>query len=204
MGMKRGGATLRLALLWAFGCGSDAARLTVGYVPGPELDASTPDASDAGGKPGSDSDGQDAQGTCDLPEGVSLPEEISAEVRGDGLAPIVYYAGGAPLPRGRYRVSYVKGCFSCCVTLLDNFWLVGEDIFSLIATLPGGSAEGLDIPPVASCPVVNAPYPELEFEFAGGKLGVWLSDAVAIENIDGDGEGGPNPTWRLTLLEACP
>jgi hypothetical protein len=147
---------------------------------------------------------QDVPDACDLPQGVSLPEEISAEVRGDALAPIVYYAGGAPLPRGRYRVSYVKGCFTCCVTLLDNFWLVGEDIFSLITTLPGGSAEGPDIPPVASCPVVDAPYPDLELEFAGGKLGVWLSDAVAIENIDGDGEGGPNPTWRLTLLEACP
>jgi hypothetical protein len=201
MGMKR---VSPLLLLCVLGCGSE--QLTVGYVPSGELDAGSLDGAsgaDGGAPMQGDGAAEDAARTCSLPERVSLPEELTSEVQGDLLAPIVYYAGGAPLPAGRYRVSYVDGCFTCCVTI-DSFVLVGDDVFSIVAQLPGGSSEGLDVAPVASCPVRGAPYPDIEFEFAGGKLGIWLSDAVATENSDGDGAGGRNPTWRLTLLEACP
>lgn len=200
MGMKRASSLLRLSLLAVLGCADEPAQLTVGYVPRGR-DAAAASEDDAQSVPSDAGETQEAAAPCRLPEGVSLPEDLSAEVQGDPLAPVVYYAGGARLPGGRYRVSYLQGCFSCCVTLLDEFWLVGANVLTMIMRLPGGSDMGLDVAPVASCPVRGAPYPDVDFDFEGGKLGIWFTDAVALDNVDGDGAGGPNPTWRLTLLE---
>jgi hypothetical protein len=147
---------------------------------------------------------------CRLEHDVVLPEQVTADVVGHdsdpvGLqfAPIVYYAAGAALPAGRYRVQYVAGCFTCCVTLLDAFWLVGDDTSMRIVELPGGVSDDVLGAPVARCPVPGAPFAPVDFDFGGGKLGVWLSDAVAADNVNGDGAGGRSPTWRLTRL-GCP
>jgi hypothetical protein len=146
-------------------------------------------------------------GTC---EGA-LRDEVTSDVVGHsedpvGLqyAPVKYFAGGASLAPGRYRVEYVDGCFTCCVTLLDAFVLVGGDRTARVAVLPGGVTTGLGVPPVAQCPAAGAPFPPLDFDFAGGPLGIWVSDGVAADNTNGDGQGGRSPTWRLTRLDACP
>jgi hypothetical protein len=44
--------------------------------------------------------------------------------------------------------------------------------------------------------------PPEEFQFDGGKLGVWLNDNPYLDNVAGD-DGG-NPKWQLTLLGTCP
>jgi hypothetical protein len=45
--------------------------------------------------------------------------------------------------------------------------------------------------------------PVVEFDFAGGKLGLWLDDAPYQDNAAG--VDGRNPKWQLTLLvEECP
>ena len=147
---------------------------------------------------------------CRLDGGIVLPEQVTADVVGQNsdpiglqFPPVVYYAAGAALPAGRYRVEYATGCFNCCVTLLDSFFLVGEDPGTRLLTLPGGGSGDVLGAPVARCPASETPYAPIDFDFAGGKLGVWLSDTVAADNQNGDGAGGRSPTWRLTRLD-CP
>lgn len=41
----------------------------------------------------------------------------------------------------------------------------------------------------------------VDFDFAGGKLGVWLLDSNYGDNLAG--EGDRNPKWKLTLLGDC-
>jgi hypothetical protein len=141
----------------------------------------------------------------------ALPEEVTSDVVGNSedpvgfqYAPVKYFAGGAALPQGRYRAEYVDGCFTCCVTLLDAFVVIRGDRATRVANLPGGVTVDIGVPPVAQCPPPGAPFPPVDFDFAGGPLGVWLSDGVAADNTNGDGKGGRSPTWRLTRLDPCP
>lgn len=49
----------------------------------------------------------------------------------------------------------------------------------------------------------NSTLPPLEFDFAGGELGVWLRDARDDDNVEG--LDGRNPTWSLSqITSACP
>ena len=43
----------------------------------------------------------------------------------------------------------------------------------------------------------------VDFDFAGGKLGVIANDLAAGDNTTGESAGGVSPMWRITLLSAC-
>jgi hypothetical protein len=110
-------------------------------------------------------------------------------------ASVRYFAGGAALPAGRYRLAYVDGC---------NSYGIGV----------GWAVHGArSILGVFSCSLIGddgnafAFTPGTELYFAGGKLGI-LRDGGgvlgAIDDLGGEYEGGRSPTFRLSLLGACP
>lgn len=131
----------------------------------------------------------------------------------DLFGQIVYYAGGAALPSGRYRVQYVDGCMKYNASQdwavnayadgHDSFWLVGDTTSDRIVIPPGtvgflvgsGGFATFD-----ECVTANVALPPKEFQFAGGKIGVWLSDSPYSDNVAG--VDGRNPKWSLTLLGA--
>ena len=50
-----------------------------------------------------------------------------------------------------------------------------------------------------ACVAANAVLAPIDFEFGGGKLGVWLADNNYGDNVAG--LDGRNPIWKLTLLD---
>jgi hypothetical protein len=44
----------------------------------------------------------------------------------------------------------------------------------------------------------------VDFDFAGGKLGVLANDLAAGDNTTGESAGGVSPAWRITYLSGCP
>jgi hypothetical protein len=124
---------------------------------------------------------------------------------------IVYYEDGGSLPPGRYRAKYVSGCmkydyvFSWQVQAqapgpgAAGFWFVGDTSDDRIVMPPGSTSS---YPVFDDCVRANQAVPPEEFQFDGGKIGVWLNDTPYSDNIPG-GDGG-NPNWQLTLLGVCP
>jgi hypothetical protein len=57
----------------------------------------------------------------------------------------------------------------------------------------------------AACVAANCSVPPLDFDHAGGKLGI-LRDGVtvgAIDDVGGETQGGRSPTFRLSRLDPC-
>ncbi len=151
-------------------------------------------------------------GSCELGSATSAATAQELDVLGN----IVYYIDAQTLPAGRYRVEYTGGCFK--VNFLfdwtvqagpatdDGWWLVGENTDDRVLKLPGtgvvGSATPTGFSKFQDCVDANLALPPVEFDFAGGKLGVWLDDNPYLDNAVG--EGGANPAWQLTLLKECP
>jgi hypothetical protein len=156
---------------------------------------------------------------CELARGVVLPEDLTVDVPG---ASIRYFAGGAPLPAGRYRLSYVDGCNTYGIFIgwtvhgakavpgVFSCSLIGADDAAFAFT-PGTELypeTGVgEVASYAECVAANCDLAPLDFDFPGGKLGV-LRDGGgtlgAIDDLGGESEGGRSPTFRLTLLDACP
>ena len=168
----------------------------------------TPGAGDAGGLFASDAaapEGGDS--LCDLGAAASFATNSDLNLFGQ----IVYYEEGGALPPGRYRATYVDGCmkydfiFSWQVQGStpdaggSGFWFVGNTSDDRIAMAPGTTAAYADFD---ACVGANLAATPEEFEFDGGKLGVWLNDDPYIDNVAG--ENGRNPKWQLTLLGVCP
>ncbi len=80
-----------------------------------------------------------------------------------------------------------------------GFWFVGDTSDDRIAMPPGTIVQ---YPTFDGCVAANLAVPPQEFDFDGGKIGVWLNDNPYIDNVAGD-DGG-NPRWQLTLLGVCP
>jgi hypothetical protein len=86
----------------------------------------------------------------------------------------------------------------------DGWWLVGDTTADKIVMPPGtvgylassGAYTTFD-----ACVAANLALPPMEFDFAGGKLGVWLQDDPYSDNVAG--QDNRNPRWSLTLLGAC-
>jgi len=166
---------------------------------------------------------------CKLGTGIVLPEDVTVDVQG---ATVHYYGGGAALPAGRYRLSYVDGCLTfgggpsdglgigwtingqTDAPGLFNCFLVGDDGAPFLVA-PGtvGALVGPDrsaaqgaFATCAECVAANCNVAPVDFDFKGGKLGV-ARDAGgigAIDDLGGESEGGRSPTYRLTRLDACP
>jgi len=187
--------------------------------------AAAPDASMLGdawvGSPAADAGAVDTTdgGVCDLGGGVTLPEEITI-----GVVETVYFADGARLPAGRYRVSYVDGCrkfneFGAWTVHGTSQSLTRATSYTIVAgsepllTAPGtvGLFAGPGPEPYGGfatydeCVAANRAVPPVDFDFAGGALGVMDGgDGTSSDDVPGEMEGGRNPTFELTRLDACP
>lgn len=179
------------------------------------LDAGGPDV--AVGNDFHDASASDANRTpmeagsgCMLGSAGSFATDQSLDLFGD----TVYFAMGQELPAGHYRVTFRDGCmkynyiFPWTVNSnsgTDGWWLVGESTDDRILVLPGTAG----VTPFdgyfdfEACVSANQALDSVEFDFEGGRLGIWLNDAPYDDNQAG--EGGRNPAWDLTLLvEECP
>ena len=144
-------------------------------------------------------------GSCDV---VTPLEELTPDIFGTPA----YFSGATSLPAGRYRIAYVDGCmkydanWAWTVQGAPNFQfvLIGASTTNVLGVLPGtvatiafGVTGYLNFD---DCTAANRALPPLDFDFAGGKLGLWQNDWAPGDNLP----GARNPTWRLSRLEPCP
>jgi hypothetical protein len=163
--------------------------------------------------------------TCLVPPGFLLPSEVTVDVQG---ATIRYFAGGAALPPGRYRVAYVDGCLTAGSPEFGPGWSVHgtkkmlgvmscylvSDSGVPITFTPGsvGAWVGPDLDAgqgaaltyneciAANCGIATP----VDIDFAGGRLGVARDGGTvlgAIDDLGGEAVGGRSPTFRLTSLD---
>lgn len=134
-----------------------------------------------------------------------------------------YFAGGAPIAAGTYRLKNNGGCLKygagqnwtvhAYANGVVSWWLVGETTSAPIGIPPGtvgfervpGSADR-DIGSFTDfnqCDAANRALPAQSFTHTGGKLGIWLKDEIYADNTAG--EGGKNPSWTLSRITVdCP
>jgi hypothetical protein len=159
-----------------------------------------------------------ASATCKLASGAMLPEDITVKLIDEQQ----YFAGGADLPAGRYRLTYLDGCFCYGEPVATIGWtvhaskaagfgcfLIGADGIPLMPT-PGTDGFTVDagaFETYAKCVAANCNQPPLEFDHAGGKLGIARNGGTALaefDDSDGSSMGGRGPTFRLSRLDSCP
>jgi hypothetical protein len=163
--------------------------------------------------------------TCMLPGGIRLPEEVSVDIQG---ATEQRFGHGAMFPPGKYRIEYVTGCDTfgdpmlCGWTVhgstsmpgLSNCFIIGGGT-TIIGVTPGTTGYFVDPDPMIGgafmtydeCVAANCDDPPMDFDFAGGTLGVQRDGGGtlgAIDDLGGDAVGGKSPTFRLSRLDACP
>ena len=152
------------------------------------------------------------EATVDAPRDVEEDRSTCRTVGvvvSDIFGATVSFAGGKPLPAGRYVLTWVDGCMRYSG---NQGWTVNAYASSSPYgfTLVDGAGQVLLTPPGTSgvfpgqgayatfpeCVAANARRDApIVFDFAGGPLGVHLVDDPYTDN-----EGGPegrNPTWRL-------
>jgi hypothetical protein len=199
----------------AGGAGSSGEAATAGGASG----GSNADRGGAPGEGGSADGGSAASvgvggaggaATCNLGEVTSAGTQQNLNLFGD----IVYFADGATLPAGRYRATYVDGCMKYASSqdwtihaypdASYGWWFVGNDTSDKIVAPPGTSGYSVATGAFSefeACVAANQALPPLEFDFGGGKIGVWLQDSPYSDNLAG--QDGRNPKWQLTLLGEC-
>jgi hypothetical protein len=213
-----------LAAVAAAGCGSRAEAFSSGDDGGegaetgsqsnaPQADSSVsshaPDGS-AGQGFHANSGTSDAATTCGLGSAASSATNESTSTL-NLFGQIVYYDDGGNLPKGRYEAKYLGGCmkydwlFNWQVQASwpdaggGGFWFVGDTSSDRIVMPPGVTMSYADFD---ACVAANLTASPEDFEFDGGKLGIWLNDDPYTDNVAGP-DGG-NPRWQLTLLATCP
>jgi hypothetical protein len=154
--------------------------------------------------------------TCDFGSAINYATQSSLSLFGE----ITYYAGGAVLPAGHYRVTYVDGCMKYASSGQDwtihayadghdDFWL-GTAAGDMLVMPPGTIGYSADpsqngggaFVQFDDCVAANKLLAPVEFDFAGGQLGAWNNDSNPGDNVAGvsDDGGIDNPQWSLTLL----
>jgi hypothetical protein len=169
------------------------------------------DASGAAGAPSSGagtSGGEGGAATCEVGEAQSPAAPGTLDLFGQ----IAYFGSGGELPAGHYRVTYLDGCMKYAS---DQDWAIhaygdgsiawwlGSTSGNKLVLLPGtvGIFQGQGgYTDFEGCVAANLPLPPIEFDFAGGVLGVWLADSNYGDNVSG--VDGRNPVWKLTLLDS--
>ncbi len=164
---------------------------------------------------------------CGARTGLDVPHGIVDASTSDILAPcdfgtvvsdisgnVVSWNGGAALPAGHYRVTYVDGCMKYSTAQdwsvnayagnagPDEFWIVSGSSQNRIVSPPGTIGFVVSSGGFATfdeCVQANEASEPLTFDFAGGPLGVWLADSPYTDNVAG--KDNRNPTWRLS---SCP
>jgi hypothetical protein len=194
-----------LAAVAVAGCGSHAQAFSSGDggdegadSGGPastsKVDASSGShASDASGGSGfhATPSGGDASTTCGLGSASSSATNESASTL-NLFGQIVYYDDGGSLPKGHYEAKYVGGCmkydwlFNWQVQASwpdaggGGFWFVGDTSGDRIVMAPGVTMSYADFD---ACVAANQTAPPEDFDFDGGKLGIWLNDDPYTDNV---------------------
>ena len=126
----------------------------------------------------------------------------------DVFGSTIWWNGGAALPAGHYRVTYVDGCmkYSTGQDWSVNAYANGTDSFLIVTTsmMVLGTAPGTvgfeqgqgGFSSFDDCVNANASDAAFEFDFTGGPIGVWLSDSPYTDNVAG--ESNRNPTYHLS------
>jgi hypothetical protein len=142
-------------------------------------------------------------GICDDGAGVTLPVDLTPDINDNAET---YFAGGASLPAGQYRVSYVSGCIRYDPTIY--FWAVNGGITFEYWIAGATSADEIQVAPGVVSLAGDTSFDDCvatseglfaDITFAGGKLGIFNNDFKPADNVPGT---GGNPTWRLDRL--CP
>lgn len=150
---------------------------------------------------------------CEVGSVTSLATPTSLDLFGT----VLYFANGAVLPAGNYRLKNTGGCLkygpgqNWCVHAYPNgevaWWVVGETTDIRYFMPPGTygfttANRDVGYPDYAQCDAANRALPAHEFAFPGGKLGIWLKDLIYGDNTSGTGK---NPSWTLTkVTPTCP
>jgi hypothetical protein len=122
-----------------------------------------------------------------------------------------YFANGASIPAGRYRVRYVDGCmkygagqgwsvnaYRLGVTPSHHWWFIsaGQQLTSVIPPGTVGFIPGMGgFATFDDCVKANLALPPVELTLDGGPLGVRLQDDPYSDNVGG--RDGRDPTWSL-------
>jgi hypothetical protein len=174
--------------------------------PGSAGDASLGGAN-LGGSPGAAGDtGAAGAPSCEVGAAQSPAAPGSLDLFGQ----IAYFGSGDVLPAGRYRVTYVDGCMKYASNqdwAIHAYgdgsiaWWLGSTSGEKLVMLPGTVGIFQDqggYTDFAACVAANQPLAPLDFDFAGGALGIWLADSAYSDNLAGI--DGRNPSWKLTRL----
>jgi len=154
--------------------------------------------------------GPDPDAGCGFGTATSLATPGNLDLFGT----IAYFGDGGVLSPGSYRVQYVDGCMKygggqdwtihAYADGHDAWWLVGDSTSQKWLMPPGTvgySASNGAFVAFADCVTANLALPPTDFEFDGGRIGVWLQDSPYSDNMAG--ESGRNPAWNLTRRGAC-
>jgi hypothetical protein len=179
---------------------------------------------DAGAADGGSHDASPPVCTTMTSSVTGLPETLALDVTG----PVRYFAAGASLPAGKYRVEYVDGCVTYgpgyayppwgwtihAGMVPGNYWLmgaygghcvmVGAATDDVVGVLPGTTNPPPGIDTYANCVTANKAMDQpLDFDFQGGPLGLYIEDTMPGDNVGGPAPDGVTPTWKLTPLSVC-
>ena len=149
------------------------------------------------------------EATCTIGAAQSLGTDQNPDLFGQ----IAYYETGNALPAGRYRITYVDGCIKCSGS--QDWTIHAYSDGSAAWWLGAASGDKLIMPPgtvgyvsfngaytlFTDCVAANLLLAPIEFDFAGGQLGLWVADTNYGDNVAGD--SGRNPAWKLERLGAC-
>lgn len=126
----------------------------------------------------------------------------------DLLGEVLFFNGGLPFPAGTYEIAYTDGCMKYAAGQLwtvhaNNalgWWLVGSDSADRKGRLPGttGFTAGTGFERFEDCVAANHQTAPFAVEHAGGVLGIWLSDSLYTDNVNGT--DGRNPRWSIRAL----
>lgn len=218
-GKMLGGLCLLMA--WAQGCGGDTGEPAKQVEDTGAKDASLEDGStllfiaDGGEElldaaPGADTVFVDQR--CSVGTARNRATTGTLDIFGH----ITYFADGADLPAGTYRVVYEDGCMkygdlqdwtvqAYPPPSEEYAWFVGSEVGVRRTRAPGtagiavGSGAFLTFD---ECVAANLLLKPIAFRHAGGRLGVWLSDSEYRDNNVGVDDR--NPRWRLERVDCDP
>ncbi|MFT3922141.1 MAG: hypothetical protein QM778_06375 [Myxococcales bacterium] len=201
----------------AWGCGSDGGSSELMNVkPGMDGGGDGDGPHDAGADAAFDPlDVPDGSDTVFVDERCRLGSAQNSATTGtlDVFGHITYFADGADLNAGTYRVVYEDGCMkysgnqgwtvNAYASPNDDYaWFVGATTGSRLVRAPGtvghlvtdGAFEDFE-----ACVQANLALKPTAFKHQGGKLGVWLADTAYVDNMVG--VDNRNPRWRLERVD---
>jgi hypothetical protein len=154
--------------------------------------------------------------------------DLPADLEGDAFGGTRYFAAGAQLPAGQYRIAYLDGCMRYgdvdggsgwtvhaskgdFLTGAAAFWLLHAD-GSPLTLAPGtsGALVGAGAEPYGAferyseCVSANCALPSQAFSFEGGALGLRMGVLSGFQPVPGEDAGGRSPTFRLFAPNGCP